>query len=257
MVIVGALRDGLPAKDEKMYALILAGGRGERLRPLTDTAPKPMVPICAKPILWHQVQWLKRGGITDVIFLAGYKWEVIKEFFGDGSGHGFHAHYSVEETPLGRGGAIRKGMAMVPEHEDYTVVTNGDVITAEGLDAVVDTYRRKRGANPAHQATIMVVPFLSPYGLVDIGDQDNVEGFREKAELPYWINGGIYVFSREIAGLLPELGDHESSTFPTLAAEGTLSAIRSRAFWRSVDSFKDLREAEDYLNKPEIQESRS
>jgi NDP-sugar pyrophosphorylase family protein len=103
----------------------------------------------------------------------------------------------------------------------------------------------------------MVVPFLSPYGLVDIGDQDNVEGFREKAELPYWINGGIYVFSREIAGLLPELGDHESSTFPTLAAEGTLSAIRSRAFWRSVDSFKDLREAEDYLNKPEIQESRS
>ena len=239
-----------------MYALILAGGRGERLRPLTDNAPKPMVPICAKPILWHQVQWLKRGGVTDIIFLVGYKWDVIRDFFGDGSGLGFRAHYSVEETPLGRGGAIRKGMAMVPEHESHVVATNGDIITAEGLDVIVDTYRRKRGANAAHQATVMVVPFLSPYGLVDIDDQANVEGFREKAELPYWINGGIYVFSREFGGLLPELGDHEDSTFPDLAAEGNLSAIRSRAFWRSVDSFKDLREAEDYLKKsgiPELQ----
>ena len=241
-------------KDEKMYALILAGGRGERLRPLTDNAPKPMVPICAKPILWHQVQWLKRGGITDIIFLAGYKWEVIRDFFGDGSGHGFHAHYSVEETPLGRGGAIRKGMAMVPEHEACTVVTNGDIITAESLDVIVDTYRGKREANAAHQATVMAVPFLSPYGLVDMDEQDNVEGFREKAELPYWINGGIYVFSREIEALLPELGDHEDSTFPDLAAQGNLSAIRSRAFWRSVDSFKDLREAEDYLKKSGIPE---
>ncbi len=243
-------------KDEKMYALILAGGRGERLRPLTDNAPKPMVPICAKPILWHQVQWLKRGGITDIIFLAGYKWEVIRDFFGDGSGHGFRAHYSVEETPLGRGGAIRQGMAMVPEHADCTVVTNGDIITAESLDAIVDVYRGKREANAAHQATVMVVPFLSPYGLVDMDEQDNVQGFREKAELPYWINGGIYVFSREIEALLPELGDHEDSTFPDLAAKGNLSATRSRAFWRSVDSFKDLREAEDYLKKSGIPELR-
>ena len=241
-------------KDEKMYALILAGGRGERLRPLTDNAPKPMVPICTKPILWHQVQWLKRGGITDIMFLAGYKWEVIRDFFGDGSDHGFSAHYSVEETPLGRGGAIRKGMAMVPEHEAHVVVTNGDIITAESLDAIVDVYRGKREANAAHQATVMVVPFFSPYGLLDIDDQDNVEGFREKAELPYWINGGIYVFSREIEGLLPELGDHEDSTFPHLAAQRNLSAIRSRAFWRSVDSFKDLREAEEYLKRSRIPE---
>lgn len=244
----------MPATDERMYALILAGGRGERLRPLTDNAPKPMVPICTKPILWHQVQWLKRGGITDIIFLAGYKWEVIRDFFDDGSSHGFRAHYSVEESPLGRGGAIRKGMAMVPEHESCVVVTNGDIITAEGLDGIVDTYGRRREANAAHQATVMVVPFVSPYGLVETDDHGNVEGFREKAELPYWINGGIYVFSRAIEGLLPELGDHEDSTFPDLAAQGNMSALRSRAFWRSVDSFKDLREAEDYLEKSGIPE---
>ena len=120
-----------------MYALILAGGRGERLRPLTDTLPKPMAPLCGKPILWHQVQWLKTGGVTDFVFLAGYRWESIQEFFGDGSAHGIRAHYSVEETPLGRGGAIRKGLALVPKNETYVIVTNGDVISAEGLGKLV------------------------------------------------------------------------------------------------------------------------
>jgi NDP-sugar pyrophosphorylase family protein len=231
-----------------MYALILAGGRGERLRPLTDTIPKPMVPVSGKPILWHQVQWLKRGGVTDVVFLAGYRWEAIEGFFGDGSAHGFSAHYSIEDTPLGRGGAIRKGMSIVPESERCVVVTNGDIITAENLSNVTGRFRSHQEANPAHQATIMVVPFVSPYGLVDLKGQDDVvEGFREKVELPYWTNAGIYAFSREIEERLPGLGDHETSTFPALASEGKLAALRSRLFWRSVDSFKDLREAEEYL----------
>jgi len=232
---------------EKMYALILAGGKGERLRPLTEDLPKPMVPLCGKPILWHQVQWLKRAGVTHVVFLAGYHWEAIQEFFGDGSSHGFHALYSVEESPLGRGGAIRKGMELVPKEERCVTVTNGDIITGEDPDLVVDSFLRRYEADPSHRATIMVVPFLSPYGLVDLNSRDEVEGFREKAELPFWINGGIYVFSRQMEQDLPELGDHESSTFAALAAQGKLTAVRSQAFWTSVDSFKDLREAEDFL----------
>jgi len=208
-----------------------------------------MVPLCGKPILWHQVQWLKRSGVTDIIFLAGYRWEAIKEFFGDGSDYGIHAYYSVEETPLGRGGAIRKGISLVPRRERQVVVTNGDVITAESLGDLVDRFRRNQETNPDHQATIMVVPFPNTYGVVDVNRQDDVEGFREKVDLPYWINAGVYVFSRQIEGRLPDLGDHESSTFPALAAEGKLAALRSRAFWRSVDSFKDLREAEDRLRE--------
>ena len=230
-----------------MYALILAGGRGERLRPLTDTVPKPMVPLSGKPILWHQVQWLKRGGVTDVVFLAGYRWQAIKEFFGDGSGEGFRAHYSVEDTPLGRGGAIRKGMGLVPPEEDQVVVANGDIITAESLQSILQEHRRKREAYEGFLATIMVVPFHSPYGTVDVDGEGYVQRFIEKAELPYWINAGIYVFSRDIEKLLPDLGDHETLTFPDMAAEGKLGALRSRAFWRSVDSFKDLGEAEEYL----------
>ena len=215
--------------------------------PLTDTVPKPMVPVCGKPILSHQVEWLKTAGVSDIVFLAGYRWESIEDFFGDGSRYGFRAHYSTEDFPLGRGGAIRKGMDLVPKNERYVVVTNGDVITRESIDNLVAGFLSKLNSNPALKATVMVVPFASPYGLLDINSQDDVEGFREKAELPYFINAGIYVFSRDIEESLPELGDLETSTFPALAAEGQMAAYRSRAFWRSVDSFKDLREAEEHL----------
>ena len=230
-----------------MYAMILAGGKGERLRPLTDTLPKPMVPLDEKPILWHQVEWLKRVGVTDVVFLAGYRWEIIKEYFGDGSEFGINAHYSVEDSPLGRGGAIKQGFSMVPEEAGSVIVLNGDIITAESPEAIVEHYRYKQYADSSHLATIMIVPMISPYGLVDVGTQDEVVSFREKVELPFWINAGIYVFDRRIASELPELGDHETETFPQLATGGRISAFRSRVFWRSVDSFKDLREAEEYL----------
>jgi NDP-sugar pyrophosphorylase family protein len=231
-----------------MYALILAGGKGERLRPLTDSVPKPMVPVRDKPILLHQIEWLKQVGVTDVVFLVGYRWQTIQDYFKDGREFGIHARYSVEDSPLGRGGAIRQGFAQVLEEEDSVLVLNGDIVTAEIPNAVLDCYRQKKTADSSHLATIMVVPMVSPYGLVDTDGQDDVVRFREKVELPYWINAGIYVFDRRIAPQLPELGDHETSTFPQLAQAGKISAFKSRAFWRSVDSFKDLREAEEYLS---------
>jgi NDP-sugar pyrophosphorylase family protein len=230
-----------------MYALILAGGKGERLRPLTDTLPKPMVPLHGKPILQHQVEWLSGVGVTDVVFLVGYRWEIVKDHFGDGGKFGIRAHYSVEDCPLGRGGAIRQGFDQVPEEEESVMVLNGDIVTDETPQAVVERYRRKLSEDPSHLATIMVVPMVSPYGLVDTDDSDTVVGFREKVELPYWINAGIYIFDRRIVAELPALGDHEIEAFPRLAQEGKISTLKSRAFWRSVDSFKDLREAEEHL----------
>ena len=106
-----------------MYALILSGGMGERLRPLTNDIPKPMAPVNGKPILWYQIEWLKLAGVTDVVFLAGYRWESIKEYFGDGADFGFNAHYSVEDSPLGRGGAIRNGLRMAVSYTHLTLPT--------------------------------------------------------------------------------------------------------------------------------------
>ena len=231
-----------------MYALTIAGGQGERLRPLTNNLPKPMVPVAGKPILAHQVAWLKAAGVTDVVFLAGYRWQAIKDYFSDGQAFGIRAHYSVEDSPLGRGGAIRQGISLVPETEQTMVVLNGDVITRQSLEALLQRHRACKDANPVHLATIMVTPMVSPYGLVDVDDSDRVVGFREKVQMPHWINAGVYVLERGILSELPEIGDHENDAFPRLAAAGRISAFKSTEFWRSVDSFKDLREAEEFLD---------
>ncbi len=230
-----------------MYALILSGGRGERLRPLTDNLPKPMVPVGGKPILQRQAEWLVEAGVTDIVFLAGYCWQAIRDHFQDGEAHGFRAHYSIEDSPLGRGGAIRQGMSDLPYGEGPLIVTNGDIVTDLPLSDLLAGYNQATGTNPDHMATITVVPFRSPYGIVDLNDSDGVTGFREKVELPFWINAGIYVMRRDIEPLLPALGDHEVETFPALAEQGRLSALRYRGYWTSVDSFKDLREAEEHL----------
>ena len=232
-----------------MYALILAGGKGERLRPLTDSMPKPLAPLNGRPILWYQVEWLKRVGVTHVIFLVGYRWEMVRQYFGDGSQFGIKAIYSVETSPLGRGGAIRVGMAHVPEEEENVIVLNGDIITAEDPNHVLSHHLKRKEASPEILASIMVTPMVSPYGLVDLDKTGNVVGFREKVELPHLINAGVYVFDRSMGPLMPEIGDHESLTFPALAEEGRIAAYESTSFWRSVDSFKDLREAEEFVKQ--------
>ncbi len=149
---------------------------------------------------------------------------------------------------MGRGGAIRNGFPLVPEEEETVVVLNGDVITNEAFAGLAARHQEKKRTDSSYLATIMVVPFVSPYGLVDMNSQDDVVGFREKVEMDHWINAGVYLFDRRIVSELPELGDHETETFPRLAQEGRISALKSRAFWRSVDSFKDLREAEEHLS---------
>lgn len=231
-----------------MYALILSGGKGERMRPLTDALPKPMLALHGRPILWHQMRWLQAAGITDIIFLVGHLAETVIDYFGDGSEFGIHAHYSREDAPLGRGGALRQGLALVPPDTPGPVLClNGDIITDASLDALLADYRARLSRNPDHQATILTLSMTSPYGIVEQDGQGLVTGFREKSPLPYQINGGVYALNPAIKDRLPERGDHEDTTFPALARQGLMSAFQSGAFWRSVDSMKDLAEASAYL----------
>jgi len=222
-----------------LYALIIAGGEGERLRPYTWDRPKPMVPVNGRPILEYQVLWLRSQGVTHIVMLCHYKAEKIKEHFGDGSRFGVHIAYTVEPEPLGRGGALRLGYQYVPSDQEVVIGLNGDIITNQRLGPMLRFHRRKGAA-----ATVMLVPLLSPYGIVRVARDGHISQFLEKPPLPYWINAGIYVLSREFFARLPEKGDHETTTFPELAAEGKLFGYRSRAYWRAVDTVKDLREAE-------------
>ena len=140
-------------------------------------------------------------------------------------------------------------IAFVVHIETTSNNTMDGVVVIHRLDAILEQHQTSKDANSSHLATIMVVPMVSPYGLVDINASNQVVGFREKVEMPHWINAGVYVLERRIYSELPEIGDHENDTFPRLASSGQISAYRSREFWRSVDSFKDLREAEEYLTR--------
>lgn len=248
-----------------MYALILAGGQGQRLRPLTDTLPKPMLPLHGRPILARQLSWLRRrAGITDAVLLVGHLAHAIAEYFGGNGGGsddnsagsdghrycGVRIHYSREQQPLGRGGALRQGLARLPAgYADPVIALNGDIITDAPLAPLLTDYAARRAANSDHLATILTVPMPSPYGIVDTDPAGLVAGFREKAPLPYAVNAGVYILHPAIRELLPAAGDHETTTFPALAAAGRMSAVPAApaSFWRSIDSLNDLQEAEAYL----------
>ncbi len=222
-------------------AIILAGGKGERLRPFTNDRPKVMVELSGKPILLWQIEWLKSFGITKFVITASYKHEVIEQFLGDGSKFGIEIEYSIEETPLGRGGAIKKAFkAKIINGETDVIVTNGDIITKLDLSKMMELHTKEQA-----MVTMLLEPYISRWGLVKTED-DHVIGFDEKPKLPYWINGGIYIFNREIEPMLPELGDHETETFPKIAKEKFL-AFKDEGFWRAVDVVKDKSEAEQFL----------
>lgn len=233
-----------------MWALTIAGGRGERLQPLTDNICKPMVPVNGVPLLQHQASWLCENGVTDIVFLTGYRAEQVEDHFGDGSRFGFNAHYSVEDQPLGRGGAVKQGLGLVPSDVDDVVVVNGDVLTKQPLAPLIET-RRENDA----LAAITLIPYVSQFGVVLVSDDDVVTSFAEKTELPFWINGGIYVLNRDIESLFPDIGDHEDSTFPRIVENGQMRAIRSNAAWISVDSHKDLRTAEEMMRAGQLPRS--
>jgi NDP-sugar pyrophosphorylase family protein len=229
-----------------MKAIILAGGKGERLRPYTNDRPKGMVEVLGVPILAYQVRWLRANGVDGVLFSCGYYNEVIRDYFGEGARFGVTVQYVVEEVPLGRGGGIKLAFSSLGPDDDPVVVTNGDVITNFSLRDMVAEHKTSGAV-----ATIYLAPYFSPYGIVDLDDAGRVCGFREKPELPYWINGGVYVLNRAIYDLLPDKGDHEVTTFPQLVEREQLRAFCSRAYWQSVDTAKDLsvtsRELEQFM----------
>ncbi|MEE8602450.1 nucleotidyltransferase family protein [Euzebya tangerina] len=221
-----------------MYALVLAGGKGERLRPLSEDRPKPMVLLAGKPILEYHLTWLRDHGVTHALLLCGYRSDVIQSYFGDGRRLGLAIDYSLEDEPLGRGGAFKLAFSRVPPSEELLIGTNGDVLCNQPLAPILRAHRTSGAV-----ATVMLTRFVSPYGIVRVARDGRIIRFEEKPRLPHWINAGLYVLSRPFFDLLPDLGDHEDTVFPLLADRGQLRAYRARGYWRSIDTIKDLTEA--------------
>jgi NDP-sugar pyrophosphorylase family protein len=224
-----------------MQAIILAGGKGERLRPLTDRRPKGMVEVCGRPILAYQIAWLKFYGIEQIAISCGYLAGAIQDYFGDGDRFGVQIRYALEEQPLGRGGGFRLAMRAF-ETDEPVVGLNGDNITNLNLRDLVAAHRAA-----GVLATDVLTPLQSPYGIVELDGDGRITAFREKPELPYWLNAGIYVFDPSIRDLLPERGDHEDTTFPALVARRRLLGYPTHAFWRTADTVKDVTELNQAL----------
>lgn len=229
-----------------MRALILAGGQALRLRPLTDDRPKPLVEVNGKPIAEWQLDWLIHAvELERVTFLCGHSWTKLKEHFGTDY-RGVAIDYSVEDTPLGTGGALRKAISEGKFGDEQVLVMNGDIITDLRVGEMVSAHRSAEG-HPV--VTMLLVPFKSRFGIVKIDPDNRVLGFEEKPDFSdTWINGGIYVVDpKRLLPRLPEKGDVERETFPKLADSGAIMAFRYPGFWSLVDTVKDLRDVEREL----------
>jgi NDP-sugar pyrophosphorylase family protein len=220
-------------------ALLLAGGKAERLGEAAQGLPKPLVPVAGFPLAEYAVARLVEGGVTRVIVAcrAGDEDAFVNAL----AGLGAEIEAVGEPEPLGRGGGLRLAASRRQE-EGSVLALNGDELLDVDFAALVAEHDSSGAA-----ATLVVAQVRSPFGVVDVEDGGTITGFREGPLLEEWVNSGVYVLGEEAIDLLPEKGDHEQSTFPQLAAGRRLHAHRHQGVWLTVNTPKDLRRASDYM----------
>jgi NDP-sugar pyrophosphorylase family protein len=226
-------------------ALILAGGKAERLGDAAEGRPKPLVSVAGRPLAAYQVARLVEAGVARIIVACAHGFESLFERELGGLGPEIVA--VGEHEPLGRGGGLRVAAAHRQERGPVYAL-NGDELLGVDLRDLLEQHRRRGAA-----ATLVVSQVRSPFGVVELNDDDTISGFREAPLLPQWVSSGVYVLDDECIERLPERGDHEQTTFPELAAEGKLLAYRNTSFWITVNTPKQLREAEEFVRAhPEL-----
>jgi NDP-sugar pyrophosphorylase family protein len=222
-------------------AIILAGGQATRLGDAARGVPKALVAIAGHPLAEYQVAQLVRAGVDRIIVSCAAGQAAL--FEAKLSGMGAEIVAVAEPEPLGRGGGLRFA-AQARGEEGPVLAMNGDELLDVDLNALLDRHREREPA-----ATITLVPLRSQFGVVDLDDDDVVTGFREAPRLPYWVNVGLYVLGDEALELLPERGDHETTTFPLLAARRRLHGFRHLGTWLTVNTPKELRLAEEFVEQ--------
>jgi mannose-1-phosphate guanylyltransferase len=217
-----------------MQALILAGGEGTRLRPLTSTIPKPVVPLVGRPFISYMLEWLRRHGVEDVILGCGFMAEAVRAVLGDGRGYGVRLRYLEEPRPLGTGGALKFAEDLL---DDRFFMLNGDVLTDMDLTAQLEQHERT-GA----RATLALYPVGDPsaYGLVRCNADASVSEFIEKpgpdALDTNLINAGAYIIERHVLDGMPPAGSNvsiEREVFPALVRRG-LYGYEASGYWMDI-----------------------
>ncbi|WP_394331489.1 mannose-1-phosphate guanylyltransferase [Streptomyces thermolilacinus] len=232
--------DDRPSRKQRRQvteAILLVGGKGTRLRPMTVNTPKPMVPAAGVPFLTHQLARARAAGVEHIVLATSYLAEVFEPYFGDGSSLGLHLEYVTEVEPLGTGGAIRNVASRLTSGPDEPVlIFNGDILTGLDIRALVDTHETS-GADVSLHLTRVEDP--RAFGLVPTDPTGRVTAFLEKPQTPEeivtdQINAGAYVFRRSVIDTIP--ADRpvsvERETFPGLLADGAhLQGMVDSTYW--------------------------
>ena len=223
-------------------AVVLSGGEGIRLRPITADLPKGLVKVGGKPLLQWVVEWLKANGVSNIVMGVAYLKDQIIDFFGDGARFGVSIQYSVHTVPGGTGEGFRLAISRYLDDQTFFAL-NGDQITDLKLKTMLAKHRKN-----GPLSTIAVVHPRLPFGLVKVDEQDYCRGFIEKPLLKdVNISTGIYVFEHEIVEHLPRIGDVERTTFPKLSKVGKVGAFRHDGSFITINSLRELENAEKQL----------
>ena len=219
----------------KTAAILLVGGKGTRLQPLTNNTPKPMLPVGGVPFTEHQIVKARKAGITEIVLATSYLAEVFKPYFGDGSNFGIEIKYAVEEVALGTGGAIHNAAKLLAP-ADQVVIFNGDVLSAHDLNSQIKFHEEK-----AADVTLYLteVADARAYGSVELLPGDRVKSFLEKMDNPpsNLINAGCYIFNRDIIESIPagQIVSVERESFPQLlAADKKVFGFVDRSYWLDI-----------------------
>jgi NDP-sugar pyrophosphorylase family protein len=222
-----------------LEAIILAGGKAERLGDAAGGRPKALVDVAGRPLVAYQVARLARAGVQRVIISCAAGQGALFEH--ELRGLGAEIAVAEESERLGRGGGIKFAARERREQGDLYAL-NGDELVDVDFHALLARHREADGA-----ATVAVARPTSPFGVVDLGPGDVVFGFSEGGRIPYWVNCGIYVLSEEAVARFPDRGDHETTTFPELVGERRLHAYRHEGLWLTVNTPKELRTAGEHV----------
>lgn len=225
-------------------AILLVGGFGTRLMPLTRNTPKPMLTVAGLPVTEHQLMMAKAAGIKEIVLATSYLSDVFTPYFGDGSQWGMSIKYAVEKEPLGTGGAIRNA-AQLLDTQESVVILNGDVLSAHDLSEQIRQHE-------AHDADVTLhltqVEDARAFGCVPTDADGRVTAFLEKMENPVTnqINAGCYVFNPRVISSIPldSVVSVERETFPQLVAQGAkIFGYLEKAYWLDIGTPKALLKA--------------
>jgi NDP-sugar pyrophosphorylase family protein len=240
---VAFLSDLIKEYDVPLRAMIMAGGFGTRLRPLTDNTPKPMLPLGGRPLLQRTIEQLKANGVSTFNVSTHYRGDIITDYFKDGADFGVNIEYLQEDTPLGTAGALR----LMEKWTDPLLIINGDILTQVNFRAMAEFHRMHKSwltvGVRKHEVQV-------PYGVVDC-DGVNIKGIREKPKLNFFVNAGIYLLEPAVRDLIPTDRRFDMTDLMARLVENNLPVVSFpiAEYWLDVGSPNDYEQAkEDILS---------